>query len=206
MSYLVPTVIETTNRGERVYDLYSRLLEERIVFLGTQVDDTSANLVVGQLLHLESADAERDIQLYVNSPGGSVTAGFAIYDAMQYVSCDVATTCVGQAASWAAVLVAGGAPGKRAILPNSRILIHQPHGEAGGQSSDIQIQAAEFAHARRRIEEILALHTGQPIEQISADIERDHILRGEEAVAYGLVDFVVERRGFVPAVVIGGSG
>ena len=200
-SYLVPTVIERSSRGERAYDLYSRLLEERIVFLGTPIDDASANLVVGQLLHLESVDSDRDIQLYVNSPGGSVTAGFAIYDAMQYVSCDVATTCVGQAASWAAVLVAAGASGKRAALPNSRILIHQPHGEAGGQSSDIQIQAAEFAHARRRIEEILAERTGRPIEQISSDIERDHILRGAEAVDYGLVDYVVEHRAFVPSVV-----
>jgi ATP-dependent Clp protease protease subunit len=198
--YLVPTVVERTSRGERAYDLYSRLLEERIVFLGTQVDDASANLVIGQLLHLESVDADRDVQLYINSPGGSVTAGFGIYDAMQYVSCDVATTCVGQAASWAAVLLAAGAPGKRAVLPNSRVLIHQPHGELGGQASDIRIQAEEMQHARQRIEEILSERTGQPIEKISADIERDHILRGEDAVAYGLVDFVITRRPSLAAV------
>lgn len=191
---LVPTVVERSDRGERAYDLYSRLLEERVVFLGTPIDDTSANLVVAQLLHLESAAPERDIQLYVNSPGGSVTAGFAIYDTIQHVACDVSTICVGQAASWAAVLVAAGAPGKRLILPNARILIHQPHGGAEGQASDLAIQIAEIQHARARIEELLAHHTGQPRERIAADIERDHILRGDDAVAYGLVDAVVSPR------------
>ncbi len=191
--YLVPTVLEQTSRGERAFDLYSRLLADRVVFLGTQIDDASANIVIGQLLHLAAEDPERDIQLYINSPGGSVTAGFGIYDTMQYVEPDVSTICVGQAASWAAVLLAAGAPGKRLALPNARVLIHQPHGEAGGQSSDLQIQAAEMLHARRRIEELLAEHCGQPIERISADIERDYIVRGADAVAYGLVDMVIEK-------------
>lgn len=193
-SYLVPTVIEQTSRGERAFDLYSRLLDQRVVFLGTQIDDASANLVVAQLLHLESQDPDRDIQLYINSPGGSVTAGFGIYDTMQYISPDVATTCVGQAASWAAVLLAGGAPGKRSTLPNARVLIHQPHGGAEGQASDMAIQVREMQHARERIEELLAHHTGQTRERISADIERDYIVRGADAVAYGLVDEVVADR------------
>lgn len=192
--YLVPTVVEATPRGERAYDLYSRLLEQRVVFLGTQVDDASANLVVAQLLHLEAQDPERDIHLYVNSPGGSVTAGFGIYDTMQYVAPDVATICVGQACSAAAVLLAAGAPGKRSILPNSRVLIHQPHGGAEGQSSDIQIQAREMQHARDRVEEMLAEHTGQPRDRIAVDVERDFILRGDHAVAYGIVDEVISRR------------
>ncbi len=191
--YLVPTVLEQTSRGERSFDLYSRLLADRVVFLGTQVDDTSANLVIGQLLHLAAEDPERDIQLYINSPGGSVTAGFGIYDTMQYVQPDISTICVGQAASWAAVLLAAGAPGKRLALPNARVLIHQPHGEAGGQSSDLQIQAAEMLYARQRIEELLAEHCGQTVERVSADIERDYILRGDEALAYGLVDSVISR-------------
>jgi ATP-dependent Clp protease, protease subunit len=192
--YLVPTVVEQTTRGERAYDLYSRLLEQRVVFLGTQIDDASANLVVAQLLHLEAQDPERDIHLYLNSPGGSVTAGFGIYDTMQYVSPDVATICVGQACSAAAVLLAAGAPGKRSVLPNSRVLIHQPHGGAEGQSSDIQIQAREMQHARDRVEELLAEHTGQPRERIAVDVERDFILRGDDAVAYGIVDEVISRR------------
>ena len=192
--YLVPTVIEQTSRGERAFDLYSRLLDQRVIFLGTQIDDASANLVVAQLLHLESEDPDRDIHLYINSPGGSVTAGFGIYDTMQYIAPDVATTCVGQAASWAAVLLAGGAAGKRATLPNARVLIHQPHGGSEGQATDMAIQMREMQHARDRIEEILAEHTGQPRERISADIERDYIVRGEDAVAYGLVDHVVADR------------
>lgn len=192
--YLVPTVIEQTSRGERAFDLYSRLLDQRVVFLGTQIDDASANLVVAQLLHLEAEDPDRDIQLYINSPGGSVTAGFGIYDTMQYIAPDVATTCVGQAASWAAVLLAGGAPGKRSTLPNARVLIHQPHGGAEGQASDMAIQMREMQHARDRIEELLAHHTGQPRERISADIERDYIVRGQDAVDYGLVDAVVTGR------------
>ena len=193
MSYLVPTVIEKTSRGERSFDLYSRLLSDRVVFLGTEIDDTSANLVIGQLLHLESQNPEADIQLYINSPGGSVTAGFGIYDTMQYVQPDVSTICVGQAASWAAVLLAAGAPGKRMTLPNARVLIHQPHGGAQGQTTDMEIQLEEMRLARLRIEELLADHTGKPIETISADIERDYIVRGEEAVAYGLVDEVITR-------------
>lgn len=196
--YLVPTVIEQTTRGERAFDLYSRLLDQRVVFLGTQIDDASANLVVAQLLHLESQDPDQDIQLYINSPGGSVTAGFGIYDTMQYIAPDVATTCVGQAASWAAVLLAGGAPGKRATLPNARVLIHQPHGGAEGQATDMAIQMKEMQHARDRIEEILAHHTGQPRDRIAADIERDYIVRGEEAVRYGLVDHVISDRRLRP--------
>jgi ATP-dependent Clp protease protease subunit len=196
--YLVPTVIEQTTRGERAFDLYSRMLDQRVIFLGTQIDDASANLVVAQLLHLEAQDPDRDIHLYINSPGGSVTAGFGIYDTMQYIAPDVATTCVGQAASWAAVLLAGGAPGKRATLPNARVLIHQPHGGSEGQATDMAIQMAEMQHARNRIEEILAEHTGQPRERISADIERDYIVRGEDAVAYGLVDNVVTGRRLRP--------
>ncbi|MEM7324104.1 MAG: ATP-dependent Clp protease proteolytic subunit [Actinomycetota bacterium] len=191
MSYLVPTVIEQTSRGERSFDLYSRLLADRVVFLGSEINDTSANLVIGQLLHLESQNDERDIQLYINSPGGSVTAGFGIYDTMQYVQPDVSTICVGQAASWAAVLLAAGAPGKRLALPNARVLIHQPHGGAQGQTTDMEIQLEEMRLARKRIEELLAHHTGQDLDRIANDIERDYIVRGEEAVAYGLVDEVI---------------
>lgn len=194
MSYLVPTVIEQTTRGERSFDLYSRLLSDRVVFLGTEIDDTSANLIIGQLLHLESQDAESDIQLYINSPGGSVTAGFGIFDTMNYIQPDVSTICVGQAASWAAVLLAAGAPGKRLTLPNSRILIHQPHGGAQGQATDMEIQLEEMRLARIRIEEILAAATGQTQDRVSADIERDFILRGDAAVEYGLVDTVIDHR------------
>ncbi len=193
-SYLVPTVIEKTANGERAFDLYSRLLADRVVFLGTQIDDASANLVIGQLLHLEAQDSERDISLYINSPGGVVTAGFGIYDTMQYIGPDVATICVGQAASWAAVLLAGGAPGKRHALPNSRVLIHQPHGGAQGQTTDLEIQVEEMKHARRQIEELLAKHTGQSVDRIATDIERDYIVRGAEAVDYGLVDTIIDHR------------
>jgi ATP-dependent Clp protease protease subunit len=191
---LVPTVIETTNRGERAYDIYSRLLRERIVFLGAPLDDTVANLVIAQLLHLEAEDPDRDISLYINSPGGDMTALFAIYDTMQFMGPDVATICVGQAASGAAVLLAGGAKGKRSVLPNARVLIHQPHGGAQGQSVDIEIQVREMVEMRERMVAILAEHTGQPVERIAADIDRDFILRGEGAVAYGLVDDVITRR------------
>jgi len=194
MSYLVPTVIEKTSRGERSFDLYSRLLSDRVIFLGTEIDDASANLVIGQLLHLESQDAEADIKLYINSPGGSVTAGFGIYDTMQYIQPDVSTICVGQAASWAAVLLAAGTPGKRLTLPNARVLIHQPHGGAQGQTTDMEIQLEEMRLARVRIEELLANHTGQSIERVSADIERDYIVRGQDAVRYGLVDEVITHR------------
>jgi ATP-dependent Clp protease, protease subunit len=192
--YLVPTVIEQTSRGERAFDLYSRLLDQRVVFLGTPIDDASANLVVAQLLHLESQDPDHEVQLYINSPGGSVTAAFGIYDTMQYIAPDVATICVGQAASAAALLLAAGAAGKRSVLPNARVLIHQPHGGAEGQSTDIQIQAREMQFARDRTEELLAHHTGQPRERIAVDIERDFILRGDEAVAYGMVDQVIAPR------------
>ncbi len=194
MSYLVPTVIEQTSRGERSFDLYSRLLSDRVIFLGTEVDDTSANLVIGQLLHLESQDPDRDIQLYINSPGGSVTAGFGIYDTMQFIQPDVSTICVGQAASMSAVLLAAGTPGKRLALPNARILIHQPHGGAQGQATDMAIQMEEMRLARLRIEELLALHTNQDQERIASDIERDYIVRGDEAVDYGLVDEIIHRR------------
>ncbi len=190
---LVPTVIETSNRGERAYDIYSRLLANRIVFLGTAIDDTVANLVVAQLLHLESESTSKDISLYINSPGGDMTALFGIHDTMRYVAPDVATICVGQAASAAAVLLAAGAPGKRYTLPNSRVLIHQPHGGAQGQSSDLELQIAEVVEMRRRMVEILVVATGQPIERITTDIDRDYIVRGQAAVDYGLVDHVIDR-------------
>jgi ATP-dependent Clp protease protease subunit len=191
---LVPTVIEQTNRGERAYDIYSRLLSERIVFLGTAIDDSVANLVIAQLLHLESEAADRDISLYINSPGGDMTALFAIHDTMQFVAPDVATICVGQAASAAAVLLAAGARGKRAALPNARVLIHQPHGGAQGQSTDLERAVTEIVEMRRRMIDILVDATGQSVDRITQDIDRDYILRGDDAVAYGLIDHVVERR------------
>jgi ATP-dependent Clp protease, protease subunit len=191
---LVPTVIEQSNRGERAFDLYSRLLKDRVVFLTGEIDDTVANLIVAQLLHLESEDAEKDIHLYVNSPGGEMTSLFAIYDTMQFVGCDIATTCVGQAASSAAVILAAGAAGKRNTLPHARVLIHQPHGGAQGQSVDIEIWAREAIAMRDRMVEALARHTGQTTERIQRDIDRDYILRGADAVAYGLVDHVIDRR------------
>ena len=192
--YLVPTVLEQTARGERAFDLYSRLLKDRIVMLGTQVDDDSANLVVAQLLHLAAENEEHDISLYINSPGGSPTAMFAIYDAMQLIPCDVSTVCIGMAASAASVILAGGAAGKRFALPNSRVLIHQPHGGAQGQQIDIEIQAEEMKFIRRRMEELLAFHTGQPIERIARDTDRDFIMGAEEAKAYGIVDEVITSR------------
>jgi ATP-dependent Clp protease, protease subunit len=198
---LIPTVIEQSARGERAFDIYSRLLKERIVVLGREVDDDVANLIVAQLLHLEAEDPEKDVKLYINSPGGSGTSMFAIYDAMQYVRPDVETTCMGQAASAAAVLLAAGAPGKRFALPNSRVLIHQPHGGAQGQSVDIEIQAKEILRQRRRMEEILAHHTGQPIERIRDDTDRDFIMTAEEAKDYGMVDHVLARR--IPLTVAG---
>ncbi len=191
---LVPTVIEQSPRGERAFDMYSLLLQERVVFLGTEIDGDSANLVVAQLLHLEAANPERDINLYVNSPGGEMTALFAIYDTMQHVAPDVATTCVGQAASAAAVILAAGAPGKRAILPHARVLMHQPHGGVQGQSTDIEIAAREVAAQRGAMVDALARHTGQTRDQVERDIDRDFILRGEDAVAYGVVDYVLEQR------------
>ena len=191
---LVPTVIEQSNRGERAFDLYSRLLKDRVVFLTGEIDDTVANLIVAQLLHLESEDPEKDVHLYVNSPGGEMTALFAIYDTMQFVGCDIATTCVGQAASSAAVILATGAAGKRSTLPHARVLIHQPHGGAQGQSVDIEIWAREAIAMRDRMVEALSRHTGQSTERIQRDIDRDYILRGADAVAYGLVDHVIDHR------------
>jgi ATP-dependent Clp protease protease subunit len=192
--YLVPVVVEQTSRGERSFDIYSRLLKERIVFLGTPLDDTVANLVMAQLLHLESEDPERDINLYINSPGGSVTSLLAVYDTMQYIKPDVVTICMGQAASAAAVLLAAGTKGKRFGLPHSRILIHQPSGGAEGQSVDIEIQAREILRMRRMLDEILATHTGQPVEKVSHDTDRDFIMTAEEAKAYGLIDDIIESR------------
>jgi ATP-dependent Clp protease protease subunit len=191
---LVPTVIESTSRGERAYDIYSRLLANRIVFLGTAIDDHVANLVVAQLLHLEAEDAGKDIALYVNSPGGDMTGLFAIHDTMQYIAPDVATICVGQAASAAAVLLAAGAPGKRYALPNARVLIHQPHGGAQGQSTDMELAVKEMVEMRTRMVDILVRATGQTAERITADIDRDYTVRGADAVAYGLVDEIIERR------------
>ena len=187
-------VVEQTSRGERAFDIYSRLLNERIIFLGTPVDDQIANLVVAQLLHLESEDPEKDISLYINSPGGSVYAGLAIYDTIQFVKPDVQTICVGIAMSMGALLLAGGAPGKRMALPNSRILIHQPSGGYEGQSSDIEIHAREVLALRARVDELYAKHTNQSIERVQADMERDRYFTGDEALAYGLVDRVIERR------------
>jgi ATP-dependent Clp protease protease subunit len=191
---LIPTVIESTNRGERAYDIYSRLLANRIVFLGSPIDDTVANLIIAQLVHLESEDPSRDIALYINSPGGDMTGLFAIHDTMRYVAPDVATICVGQACSAAAVLLAAGTPGKRFTLPNARILIHQPHGGAQGQSTDLELQVAEVVEMRRRMVDILVASTGQSEERIVTDIDRDYILRGEQAVTYGLVDEVIDQR------------
>jgi ATP-dependent Clp protease protease subunit len=191
MSVLVPTVSEQTPRGERLVDLFSRLLGSRIVFLGTQIDEASANLVVAQLLHLDAESPGHDIFLYLNSPGGDMTGLFAIYDTMQFLRSDVATVCVGQACSAAAVLLAAGHPGKRYVLPNARVLIHQPHGGAQGQSSDLELAVAEMVEMRRRMVDILVRATGQPSERIVGDIDRDYILRGDDVVSYGLADEVI---------------
>jgi ATP-dependent Clp protease, protease subunit len=198
MSTLVPMVIEQTSRGERSYDLYSRLLSGRIVFLGTPVDDASANLIMAQLLYLESEDPDKDINLYINSPGGSVTALLGIYDTMQYIRPQVSTTCLGFAASAAAVILAGGASGKRFALPHSTVLLHQPHGGAQGQSVDIDIQAREILRMRQLVNEILARHTGQPLERIVRDTDRDFILSAEQAVEYGVVDEILTSHQVVP--------
>jgi ATP-dependent Clp protease protease subunit len=204
---LIPIVVEQDHRGERAYDIYSRLLKDRIIFLGGPMDDDVANLVIAQLLFLEAEDPERDIQLYINSPGGSVTAGLAIYDTMQYVRAGIATFCVGQAASMGAVLLAAGTQGKRIALPNARIMIHQPWGGAQGQASDIDIQAREILKMRDRLNEILARHTGRPLAQIAQETERDYYMSGEEARAYGLVDQVVAHRPRVgaPGAAAGGG-
>src|SRR5436189_1155372 len=189
---LVPTVIERSARGEREYDIYSRLLNERIVFLGSAVDDQVANLIVAQLLHLESVDPDKDISIYVNSPGGSIYAGLAIYDTMQFIKPDISTICVGVAMSMGSLLLTGGAKGKRFSLPNSRLLIHQPSAGFEGQSSDIEIHAREILNVRGRIDEIYAHHTGQSIEQVHDDMERDRFFKSDEAVQYGLIDRVID--------------
>jgi ATP-dependent Clp protease protease subunit len=194
MGYLIPYVVEQTPRGERSYDIYSRLLAERIVFIGQEIDSHLANVVIAQLLHLESEDPDKDINIYVNTPGGEISAGLAIYDTIQYVKPDVATMCVGQAASMGAVLLACGAKGKRAATPNARILIHQPHGGASGQAVDIGIQAREILRMRDLLDEVLAKHTGQPIEKVHADTDRDFVMSAEDAKAYGIIDEVREKR------------
>ncbi|MHB8059331.1 MAG: ATP-dependent Clp endopeptidase proteolytic subunit ClpP [Gaiellaceae bacterium] len=194
MSPLIPMVIEQTSRGERSFDIYSRLLNERIIFLGTPIDDQIANLVIAQLIHLESEDPDKDISIYVNSPGGSVYAGLAIYDTMQFIKPDVQTTCVGIAMSMGAVLLAGGTKGKRAALPNSKILIHQVSSGFQGQASDIEIQAREVINIKRRLEEILSGHSGQTTEKVAKDMERDYFMTAEEALEYGLIDRVLAHR------------
>jgi ATP-dependent Clp protease, protease subunit len=191
---LVPIVIERDGRGERAYDIYSRLLKERIVFLGTSIDDNVANIIIAQLLFLESEDPTQDIYLYLNSPGGYITSGLAIYDTMQYIKAPIVTMCIGQAASMGAVLLAGGTQGKRYALPHSRILIHQPLGGAQGQATDIDIQAREILRMREEINKIFTKHTGQPIEKIAADTERDFFMTAEQAVGYGIIDKIVEKR------------
>ena len=191
---LVPYVVEQTSRGERNYDIYSRLLKDRIIFLGEEVNDVTASLVVAQLLFLESEDAGKDIQLYINSPGGSVTAGMAIYDTMQYIKCDVSTICLGLAASMGAFLLAGGAKGKRIALPNSTIMIHQPSGGAQGQATEIQIVADYIAKTKRTLNEILAANTGQPLEVVEVDTDRDNYMSAQEAQAYGLIDKIITHR------------
>jgi ATP-dependent Clp protease protease subunit len=199
-SYMVPTVVEQSSRGERAFDIYSRLLKDRIVMLNTEINDDSAGLLIAQLLHLEAEDPDKDISLYINSPGGSVTSTLGIYDTMQFVHPDVSTMCLGMAASGAAVLLAGGAQGKRFALPNARILIHQPHGGAQGQSIDIENQAREIGYLRGRLEEILARHCGQPIERIAKDTDRDYIVGGQDAVTYGLIDEILGPRQSLVAV------
>ena len=190
----VPYVIEQTSRGERSYDIYSRLLKDRIIFLGEEVNDVSANLIVAQLLFLEAEDPGKDIQLYINSPGGSVSAGWAVYDTMQYIKCDVSTICLGMAASMGAFLLAGGTRGKRIALPNAQIMIHQPSGGARGQATEIKIVAEEILKTRKRLNEYLAANTGQPLEVIERDTERDNYMTAEEAKAYGLIDMVISNR------------
>jgi len=190
----VPMVVEQTNRGERFFDIYSRLLKDNIIFIGTPIDDYIANLVVAQLLFLEAEDPEKEISIYINSPGGSVTAGLAIYDTFQFIRPDVTTYCLGQAASMAAVLLAAGTPGKRFALPNSRVVIHQPSGGAQGQATDINIQAKEILRTRQRLNEILSVHTGQDIPRIEQDVERDFIMTAAAARDYGIIDQVIDRR------------
>ena len=193
-NYVIPTVFEQTSRGERYFDIYSRLLKDRIIFLGTPIDDTIANLIMAQLLHLESDDPDKDIFLYINSPGGSITSLFAIYDTMQYIRPDVSTVCMGMAASAAAVILAGGSKGKRYALPHARIMLHQPHGAAQGQASDIEIQARLIVQMREQLNEILVEHTGQPLARIETDTERDYWMLADEAKEYGVIDGLLTRR------------
>ena len=195
--YYIPFVVEQSHRGERSYDIYSRLLKDRIVFLGTGVDDPVSNVVVAQLLFLDSEDPEKDIFLYINSPGGSITAGMAVYDTMQYVRAPVATICVGQAASMGAVLLAAGARGKRRALPHARILIHQPFGGYQGQASDVEIHAREMRRVRELMNKVLAEHTGQPLDRIALDTDRDNIMDAEQALAYGIIDEIIQPRGVI---------
>ena len=190
---LIPIVIEQTNRGERAYDIYSRLLKDRIIFIGAPIEDNFANLIIAQLLFLEAEDPEKDINLYINSPGGLVTSGLAVYDTMQYIRPDVSTICIGQASSMGALLLAAGAKGKRFALPNSRILIHQPMGGFQGQATDVDIHAREILKMRERLNEIMAKHTGQPIDRLRQDTERDYFMSGDQAKEYGLIDEVIER-------------
>ena len=193
-NYLVPTVVESTSRGERAFDIYSRLLKDRIIFLGTAIDDAVANLVMAQLLHLESEDPDRDVNLYINSPGGEITSLFAIYDTIQYIKPDVSTVCMGMAASAAAVILAGGTKGKRFALPHARVMLHQPHGGARGQAADIEIQARLIVQMREQLNRILARHTGQHYEKVADDTDRDFWMLADEAVEYGIVDDVLSRR------------
>jgi ATP-dependent Clp protease protease subunit len=194
MSPLIPMVVEQDSRGERTFDIYSRLLKERIIFLGTPIDEEIANLVVAELLHLESEEPDQDISIYINSPGGSVYAGLMVYDAMQFVKSDIQTTCVGAAMAMAALLLAGGTPGKRAALPNAKILIHQLSADFEGQAADVEIQAREIINVKRGLEEILAKHTGQPLERVSKDTERDYFMTPDEAREYGVIDHVIAHR------------
>jgi len=205
-NYLVPVVVEQTSRGERSFDIYSRLLKERIVFLGTPIDDVVGNLIMAQLLHLESEDPEKDINLYINSPGGIMTTLFAIYDTMQYIKPDVSTIVMGQAASAAAVLSLAGAKGKRYALPHARLLLHQPSGGAEGQAVDIEIQAKEIVRNRELMNEIIARHTGQPLERVSKDTDRDFILTADQAVEYGAVDEIITSRKIRPELVAAAAG
>ena len=196
---LVPMVVEQTARGERAYDIYSRLLKERLIFIVGPVEDQMANLIVAQLLYLESENPDKDIQLYINSPGGSVTSGLSVYDTMQFVSCDISTICIGQAASMGALLLAGGANGKRYALPHSRIMVHQPSAGYQGQATDIEIHAKEVLELKRRLNEIMARHTGQKVEKIQQDLERDNFMGGEQAIKYGIIDTILESRTELPA-------
>ena len=207
MNYLVPTVVEQTNPGERAFDLYSRLLKENIIFLGTPIDDMVANLICAQLLHLESEDPDKDINLYINSPGGDINSLFAIYDTMQYIKPDITTICFGQAASAAAVLLAAGTKGKRLALPHARILIHQPYAGAYGDASDIELVASEVARLKKSLEEVISMHTGQPIERIATDTDRDFVMTAVQAQQYGIIDEVIEARNLVdnsPAIQVVG--